>query len=330
MAQARYPAFDEFQGMYNGRSVFEDVETDEQTGAFAEVLYNSEDAKISPTMEEIKEVGEAVRGFEKDLVTALRASGNPLTGYEEGSYLVPGDRTIQMLPGHYSLVSRDGCNRLAKLLMERFPLWRVVVAAPGTDEVPVVYPGQVVIPKSWQDREEEYWAILLKVGQRVYESDYARLDELKVRVIQHQVRKRPAKFVNSRGIQYEIIAVFEENRVVNRVPSVILDIWIRTDNSHPGICYLPKIRAAGVWGSESKYGVDELNTIKPHRFGIFTEDDQAFCSRLYVFSIQKESFEGVIYLRSPMTSEDFEARIPADAPRWRQVAESMKLENVEH
>jgi hypothetical protein len=37
----------------------------------------------------------------------------------------------------------------------------------------------------------------------------------------------------------------------------------------------------------------------------------------------------MIYLRSPMTSEDFEAKIPAEAPRWRQVGESMKLEKVE-
>lgn len=329
MAQVRHPAVDEFKGMYNGRSVFEDVVMDEENGAVAEVLYNSEDAKIPPTLEEIKTVGEAVRRFERELVTALRSPDNPLAGYEEGSYLAPGDRTIQMLPGHYSLVNRDTCDKLAKLLIERFPLWRVVIAAPGTEEVPVVYPGQVVIPRSWQDREEEYWNQLRKVGERVYENDYARLDELKLRVIQHQVRKRPTSFVSSCGIEYEILAIFEENRVVNRVPSVILDIWIRTDNSRPGICYLPKFRAAGVWGSESKYGVDELSAIKPHRFGIFTEDDQAYCSRIYVYSIQKESFEGMIYLRSPMTSEDFEAKIPAEAPRWRQVGESMKLEKVE-
>jgi|LakMenEpi03Aug12_release.lakeMendotaPanAssembly.Ray.scaffolds.fasta_scaffold176399_1 hypothetical protein len=329
MAQARYPAIDEFRGMYNGRSIFDEFETSEESGAVGEILFNSEEAKISPTMEEIKTVGEAVRGFERELAADLRAAGNPLIGYEEGSYLVPGDRTIQMLPGHYSLVNRANCDRLAKLLRERFPLWRVMIAAPGTQEVPIVYPDQVVIPTNWQSREEAYWDVLLQIGQKVYENDYARLDELKFRLIQSQIRKKQTEITSSLGIEYEILAVFEENRVVSQLPTVILDIWIRTDNSHPGICYLPKFRAAGVWGSESKYAVDKSGELKPHRFGVFTEDDHALHQRIYVFSIQADSFKGVIYLRSPEMSQDFEVRIPADAPRWRQVGDSMKLEKVE-
>ena len=103
MAQARYPAIDEFRGMYNGRSIFDEFETSEESGAVGEILFNSEEAKISPTMEEIKTVGEAVRGFERELAADLRAA--------IASLRRKGETVVCVLPGHESQVDEFHCDR---------------------------------------------------------------------------------------------------------------------------------------------------------------------------------------------------------------------------
>jgi hypothetical protein len=237
-------------------------------------------------------------------------------------------RTIHFLPGHYALVNLENCERLGELLRKRFSLWRVLIVASGTEDVPIVYPGRVVIPKSWQGREELYWKVLLDVGRSVHENARARLDELKIKLVMSQLRKKQTHKATAGGIEFEVLAAFEENRTINEAPSVILDIWIQTDNRHPGICYLSSLPAAGLWGSESKFGIDKAGQMRPHRFGIFTEDDEGFVERLYVVSLKSECFEGKIYLKSPETGQDFAVLVPKDVPKWSQVGESIRFERV--
>jgi hypothetical protein len=328
MAQNLRPAVDEFSGMYNARSLFATEEFYGEPSPEVEVLYSSDKAKSELNWDEIKAVGDLVKDYEKSVVAAKTGDVDFQSRYREGTYFVPGDRTIHLLPGDYSLVTPKFCDELSRLLAERHPLWRVMVCVQGTQSLPMVYPGLVVIPKSWNGRDEEYWDFIQRTGRESYETAPARLEELQAELVRPLIRLNQAEEISSGGIRLRFLAVFEKQVTINEEPVDQLDIWIATDNQYPGKCYLPRGNRPGYWGGESMYGIDGSGVIQEHSFGDDSNQDEGFKSRIYSFTYDSNRFSDRLLLESPETGKDFEISVPASTPRWRQSKGQMAFERV--
>ncbi|MFN5321662.1 MAG: hypothetical protein ACK5D7_09340 [Planctomycetota bacterium] len=330
MGQNLRPAVDEFSGMYNASSICATDELYGEPSPDVEVLYSSEQAKSALTWDEIKAVGDLVKDYERNVVATQTGDVDFQSRYREGTYFVPGDRTIHLLPGDYSLVTPKFCDGLSRLLEERHPLWRVMVCVQGTQSLPMVYPRLVVIPRSWNGRDEEYWDFIQRTGRESYETAPARLEELQTALVRPLINSGQTEEISSGGIRLRVLAVFERQVTINEVPVDRLDIWIATDNQYPGKCYLPSSRRPGYCGGESMYGIDRFGVMREHSFGDDSNQDEGFKSRIYSLTYDASRFNYRLLLESPETAADFEVLVPADTPRWRQVKGRLAFERVLH
>jgi hypothetical protein len=328
MGQNLRPAVDEFNGMYNARSICATEELYGEPSPEVEVLYSSDKAKSMLTWDEIKAVGDLVKDYEKSVVAAQTGDADFQSRYREGTYYVPGDRTLHLLPGDYSLVTPKFCEGLSLLLQERHPLWRVMVCVQGTQSLPMVYPRLVVIPKSWDGRDKEYWEFIQRTGSESYENAPARLEELQAELVRPLIRLNQADEISSGGIRLRILAVFEKKVTIDEELVERLDIWIATDNQYPGKCYLPSSRLPGYCGGASMFGIDGFGVIREHSFGDDSSQDEGFKSRIYSFTYDANRFSDRLLLESPETGKDFQVSVPASTPRWRQLKGQTAFERV--
>jgi hypothetical protein len=328
MGQNLRPAVDEFSGMYNAGSICATEELYGEPSPDVDVLYSSAQAKSALTWDEIKAVGDLIRDYERKVVAAQAGDAGFHSRYREGTYFVPGDRTIHLMPGDYSLVTPKFCEGLSRLLQERHPLWRVMVCVQGTQSLPMVYPGLVVIPRSWNGRDEEYWDFIQRTGRESYETAPARLEEFQAELVRPLIRLNQAEEISSGGIRLRILAVFEKQVAINDELVGRLDIWIATDNQYPGKCYLPSSRQPGYCGGASMFGIDGFGGIREHSFGDESNQDEGFKTRIYSFTYDANRFRDRLLLESPETGADFEVLVPADTPRWRQVKGQPAFERV--
>ena len=313
------PAAGEFAGYYNipYRDVYRRSELNEETKK--EFLFSGTEALPSFNIPEGSRLMTRIESLANEFEPPY-APFDP-TGSKKGmSKTTPwfhdGGRSLVVSFTDPKQITRENCERIQSMLGEEFPLWRVVLAITGADEIcPIIYPTAVAIPKAWREKEAEYWQHIRSIEEKssIDQSDMQRV------VVEYEFQKSYSRLTEPPNDLPKAIMLFRYTWSDECSSFDEINLWVLTDNPPlKGEVHVPRPddNVKGFQGhSGTVLGVTDDYSLEENSFwGELTSFDK-YKMRVYQLSFETDKFDrGAEIVRDPGTGALTKVNFPANLP----------------
>ena len=313
------PAAGEFAGYYNipYRDIYRRSELNEETKK--EFLFSGTEALPLFNIPE----GTRLMSRIEVLANEFEPPYDPFdpAGSKKGSskttfWFHDGGRSLVVAFRDPKQITRENCERIQRMLGEEFPLWRVVLAITGADEIcPIIYPTSIAIPKPWRDKEAEYWQHIRSIEEKgsVDQKDMERV------VVKHEFPKSNSRLTEAPGDLPKAIMSFRYTWSDGRSSTDKIHLWVLTDNPPlKGLVHVPdpddNVRGFAGY-SNPVLGVTDDYSLEENSFRGEISSFDKYKMRVYQLSFETDKFDrGADIVRDPGTGALTKVNFPANLP----------------